>query len=114
MKREPGLFDGGILWILFGEFERRVEQGVLKQSDHLGDLGLKTLSADDGIERDFTRGRFDLLGLFGLHLVGARRGRERKHANARMAHQRAGAVEIRCQHIDARAKLALLLFLGRR
>ena len=108
------MFDGGILWILFGEFERRVEQGVLKQSDHPGDLGLKALSADDRIERDFTRSRFDLLGLLGLHLVGARSGRKRKHANARMAHQRAGAVEIRFQCIDARAKLASLLFLGRR
>lgn len=82
------MFDGGILRILFGQFERRVEERVLKQSDHPYNLRLKALGADDRIECDFARSGFDLLGLFGLHLVGARGGRERKHANGRMAHQR--------------------------
>jgi hypothetical protein len=92
LKREPSLFDSGILRISVGEFEGSVEQGVLKQSNHPDDLRLKDLGPDNGIERDFTGSSFDLLGLFGLNLVGARRDRNGKHAYGRMAHKRGTGV----------------------
>jgi len=69
LKGEPGLFHGGISWILFGEFFRRVKQSVLQQGDHPDDLGLKALSADDGIKCDFAGSSCDQLSLLGLYLV---------------------------------------------